>query len=55
MGRIELQAVTVTKGAHRLLDAVDLEVADGERLVVLGPSGAGKSTLLRTKIGRAHV
>jgi ABC-type sugar transport system ATPase subunit len=51
VSRIELQAVTVTKGTHRLLDAVDLSVADGERLVVLGPSGAGKSTLLRTVAG----
>lgn len=51
MSRIELQAVTVTRGTHRLLDAVDLSVADGERLVVLGPSGAGKSTLLRTIAG----
>jgi energy-coupling factor transport system ATP-binding protein len=27
------------------LDGVDLEVAEGEFVVVMGPSGAGKSTL----------
>lgn len=38
-----------TRGGSDLvaLDAVDLEVADGEFVAVLGPSGCGKSTLLR--------
>jgi multiple sugar transport system ATP-binding protein len=51
VGRIELQSLSVTRGAQRLLDAIELSVADGERLVVLGPSGSGKSTLLRTVAG----
>ena len=33
------------------VDAVDLEVADGEIVCVLGPSGSGKSTLLRAVAG----
>jgi multiple sugar transport system ATP-binding protein len=33
------------------LEGIDLEVADGERLVVVGPSGCGKSTLLRIVAG----
>ena len=34
-------------GAMRALDGVDLDVARGERLVVIGQSGSGKSTLIR--------
>lgn len=33
------------------LDAVDLEVQDGEFFVLLGPSGSGKTTLLRCVAG----
>ena len=33
------------------VDAVDLDVADGEFLVLVGPSGCGKSTLLRIVAG----
>jgi ABC-type polar amino acid transport system ATPase subunit len=34
-------------GTMRALDGVDLDVAKGERLVVIGQSGSGKSTLIR--------
>jgi len=33
------------------LDGIDVEIADGEFVVLLGPSGAGKSTLLRVLNG----
>src|SRR6187401_679528 len=37
------------------VDAIDLEVADGEFLVLVGPSGCGKSTSLRMLAGLEDV
>jgi len=37
------------------VDALDLEVADGEFLVLVGPSGSGKSTALRMLAGLEDV
>ena len=34
-----------------ILKGINLEVRDGEFLVLVGPSGCGKSTLLRTLAG----
>jgi multiple sugar transport system ATP-binding protein len=43
-------------GADRLaVDSFDLEVGDGEFLVLVGPSGCGKSTALRMLAGLEHV
>src|ERR1700729_2437812 len=39
------------RGQHHALDAVDLEVTEGEFVCLLGPSGCGKSTLLSTMAG----
>ena len=36
---------------HMALQQIDLEIADGEFLVLVGPSGCGKSTLLRLVAG----
>ncbi|GAA5075913.1 multiple sugar transport system ATP-binding protein [Thermocatellispora tengchongensis] len=38
-------------GGVRAIDALDLEIADGEFFALLGPSGCGKTTLLRTIAG----
>ena len=37
------------------VDGLDLEVKDGEFLVLLGPSGCGKSTTLRMLAGLEEV
>jgi thiamine transport system ATP-binding protein len=50
-GRLEVRGATVRFGGAVALDAVDLDVAAGETVVVLGPSGSGKSTLLRSIAG----
>ncbi|MFQ5767553.1 MAG: ABC transporter ATP-binding protein, partial [Acidobacteriota bacterium] len=38
-------------GGRLILDRLDLDVGEGETMVILGPSGSGKSTLLRCMVG----
>src|SRR6201994_273457 len=39
------------KGAKPAVDALDLEIKDGEFMVLVGPSGSGKTTALRMLAG----
>ncbi len=55
MASIEIRGVDKAFGATPVLHGVDLEVADGEFLVLVGPSGCGKSTLLRMIAGLEEV
>ncbi len=48
---LEVSELTVVYGAFTAVDAVDLQVADGEIACILGPSGSGKSSLLRAVAG----
>lgn len=51
---IQVQDVTKVYGSRTVLDAVRLDVYEGETLVILGGSGSGKSTLLRLMIGNVR-
>ena len=51
MAAVELLGVTRRFGDVTAVDALDLEVRDGEFLSLLGPSGCGKTTTLRLIAG----
>lgn len=48
---IELRQVTKRFGEHVAVHPIDVQVAQGETLVLIGPSGCGKSTLVRLMVG----
>ena len=48
---IELKSLTKQYGSLTAVDAIDLDVQDGEVLCLLGPSGCGKTTTLRMVAG----
>jgi len=48
---LDLQSVTIVRGATTILDELSWTVQEGERWVVLGRNGAGKTTTLRTISG----
>lgn len=55
MASIEIRDVNKAFGSTHVLHDVNLELADGEFLVLVGPSGCGKSTLLRMIAGLEEV
>jgi multiple sugar transport system ATP-binding protein len=56
MAGVHLESVTkIFDGDVRAVDAVDLDIAEGEFVVLVGPSGCGKSTLLRMIAGLEEV
>jgi len=48
---IEIRSCGVGYGASQVLHDIDLDIAEGEFVVLVGPSGCGKSTLLNTIAG----
>ena len=48
---IELRNINFAYDEKLVLINVDLQVEDGEALVIMGPSGSGKSTILRLLLG----
>src|SRR5579864_993713 len=51
MANVELRNVRKSYGALEVIHGIDVQVADGEFIVIVGPSGCGKSTLLRMVAG----
>jgi multiple sugar transport system ATP-binding protein len=52
---VRFESIRKTFGKVVAVDDVDLEVADGDFVVLLGPSGCGKTTLLRCLAGLEKV
>ncbi|MGN5480909.1 ATP-binding cassette domain-containing protein [Cupriavidus basilensis] len=52
MAKLSLRNVQKTyAGNVKVVHGIDMEIADGEFIVIVGPSGCGKSTLLRMVAG----
>ena len=51
MPDIKIEKLNIKFGNVTVLDGLDLDIADGEFMVLLGPSGCGKSTLLNAVAG----
>ena len=47
MARVALERVEKRFGDVTVIPSLDLDVADGEFVVLVGPSGCGKTTSLR--------
>ncbi len=43
---LSVEGVTIERGGHRLVEALDLAVGAGQRIGIVGPNGAGKTSLL---------
>jgi multiple sugar transport system ATP-binding protein len=51
MASVTIRNVRKSYGAHAVMHGVDVDIADGEFVILVGPSGCGKSTLLRMIAG----
>ncbi len=55
MATVSVRQALKSFGTTRILHGVDVEIADGEFVVLVGPSGCGKSTLLRMIAGLENI
>jgi polar amino acid transport system ATP-binding protein len=47
MPMVRFDKVTKSYGSFIVLDQLDLDIAEGEKVSIIGPSGSGKTTVLR--------
>jgi multiple sugar transport system ATP-binding protein len=55
MASVEFADVRKSFGTHPVIKGVDIEIEDGEFVILVGPSGCGKSTLLRMLAGLENI
>ena len=55
MASVEIKGVRKAYGATAVIHGVDVDIGDGEFVVLVGPSGCGKSTLLRMIAGLENI
>src|SRR5712672_2963876 len=55
MAQVHLRGVKKSYDKLEIIHGIDMEIADGEFIVIVGPSGCGKSTLLRMVAGLEHI
>ena len=51
MASVSVRGLDIAYGSLKVIDELNVEIEDGEFVVLLGPSGCGKSTLLSTIAG----
>ena len=51
MAEVSFRNVRKSYGTLEVIHGIDVDVTDGEFVVIVGPSGCGKSTLLRMVAG----
>ncbi|MEJ1160923.1 ABC transporter ATP-binding protein [Prosthecomicrobium sp. N25] len=55
MASVEIRDVRKSFGAVSIIKGVDVDIREGEFVILVGPSGCGKSTLLRMIAGLEHI